>query len=328
MTPAPPPPSTTTSTDRFDLDRAIAIAQLLDRRTDDLTLGRQLPLAWHMCFFLPRPAQRDLGVDGHPLTGVPTPPEAGMRRMFAGGRITLLARIDSDGRCTYGPSIGDDATAGTEVIGDRIREGRSGPLRFVTTRSTFAVGGVDVLTDERDIVYLPARRERPPVAATTPAIERGDAAPDASPPLDHGSAADRVPHDVSNATAVRQIDVTPTLLFRFSALTYNAHRIHYDRDYARETEGYPGLVVHGPLQALLMAELGSAVTHGPNGDLAGPVSYTYKLTAPLYERQGMHVLAGRDDRSARAIGRIWTRVIDASGRETSQAEIIIGQANE
>jgi 3-methylfumaryl-CoA hydratase len=160
MSPTPPHPTFVVGGDRFDLDRTTAIAQLLDRRTDDLTLGRQLPLAWHMCFFLPRPAQRDLGEDGHPLTGTPAPPGPGLRRMFAGGRITLLPHPHPDRGMSFDPRIGDEATATTGVSSERTREGRAGSLQFVTTHTTVAVGGIDVLVDERDIVYLQARPQR------------------------------------------------------------------------------------------------------------------------------------------------------------------------
>jgi 3-methylfumaryl-CoA hydratase len=298
MSPTPPRPALVSGADRFDLDRTTAIAQLLDRGTDDLTLGRQLPLAWHMCFFLPRPAQRDLGPDGHPLTGIPAPPGPGLRRMFAGGRITLLARPHADRRSTSGPRIGEEATAATEVGETRVREGRSGPLQFVSTLCTVSVGGVDVLVDKRDIVYLPARRGEP-------------------------VAGGRAASDVPDAAKVRHIDIDPTLLFRFSALTYNAHRIHYDRDFARQSEGYPGLVVHGPLQALLMAELATEVADERTDEFAGPVTFAYKLTAPLYEHQGMQVLAGRDNRTADGVSRIWARVLDGTGRETAQATVLI-----
>jgi 3-methylfumaryl-CoA hydratase len=101
------------------------------------------------------------------------------------------------------------------------------------------------------------------------------------------------------------IDITPTLLFRFLALTYNAHRIHYDRDYARDVEGYPGLVTHGPLQALAMAEAARA------GGCAGEVSFEYPLLAPLFEQQGL---------VARAVGEaesVSTAVRDIHGRQTA-----------
>jgi 3-methylfumaryl-CoA hydratase len=108
------------------------------------------------------------------------------------------------------------------------------------------------------------------------------------------------------------IDVSPTLLFRFSALTYNAHRIHYDRDYVRDVEGYPGLLTHGPLQALAMAEAARAA--GCDGDL----SLEYRLISPLFDFQGLVVSASRaPDATA-------TAVRDLYGRRTAAGTLTAG----
>ena len=180
-----------------------------------------LPLLWHWVYLLDRPPQAILGADGHPARdAIPTPPGPGLRRMFAGGRVSQ-----------HGPlRIGTEATRRTWQASSSLKQGRSGPLHFVTVRTEISQGGQVVITEEQDLVY----REPTPAGAPEPA-----AAPDAQPP----------PADPGDW----RVEVNPVLLFRFSALTYNAHRIHYDRDYARG-EGYPGLLVHGPLQALLMAE--------------------------------------------------------------------------
>jgi len=219
--------------------------------------GDRLPLFWHAAFFLPRPAQADLGPDGHPIVGFPTPPRPGLRRMFAGGRIEVVE----------GLRVGEVATATTEVVSSVEKAGRAGPLTLVTTRTTVTAGGGAeervALTDERDIVYLEAAPGGPAAASSGEAVEPfGD--------------------------AVRTVEVDEALLFRFSALTYNAHRIHYDRDYARDVEGHPGLVVHGPLQAVLMADLATSVR--PEGS-----TFAYRLTSPLHEGRGLHVVADRTD---------------------------------
>jgi 3-methylfumaryl-CoA hydratase len=109
---------------------------------------------------------------------------------------------------------------------------------------------------------------------------------------------------------VRRHHVDPTLLFRFSALTYNAHRIHYDRDYARQVEGYPGLVVHGPLQALLMAEVGAELLGATDR-----MTMSYRLTAPLFDDQGL-VVRGRMVGSTAEV-----RLTDAGGRKTATATL-------
>jgi 3-methylfumaryl-CoA hydratase len=117
--------------------------------------------------------------------------------------------------------------------------------------------------------------------------------------------------DLDRAHAYRVVNVDPTLLLRFSALTYNAHRIHYDRDYARNVEGYPGLVVHGPLQALVMAEVAAELLAPSSMDLV----MTYKLIAPLLEGQGMHVYAYPGDDAVTA------EVRDSCGRTTAHAAL-------
>jgi 3-methylfumaryl-CoA hydratase len=182
-----------------------------------------LPPLWHWLYFLDRPAERELGPDGHPLAGRFMPPIPGRRRMFAGGRWTSHAPL----------RFGDLVTRRSALVAVTPKSGRTGELLFTTVRHEFRRDGVTVGVEEQDIVYRggvprpPA--VRPPATEPRPEPEPG--------PWRIGMAAD------------------PVLLFRFSALTYNAHRIHYDAAYATGVEGHPGLVVHGPLLALLLAEL-------------------------------------------------------------------------
>jgi 3-methylfumaryl-CoA hydratase len=205
--------------------------------------GAELPLLWHWVYLLDRPPQDALGPDGHQHRGgMPVPPGPGLRRMFAGGRVWRH----------YALQIGTEATRRTWQASSARKQGRSGPLHFVTVRTEVSQGGQVVITEEQDLVY----RE----------------------PGTNGQA--RSGPSVAAAGREQTVTVDPVLLFRFSALTYNAHRIHYDRDFAR-AEGYPGLVVHGPLQALLMAGLAR-----PFGS-----EYAYRLVAPLYEDQGLVVSA-------------------------------------
>lgn len=236
---------------------ALALGALLDVPVPDLA-GAGLPPLWHWLYLLDRPAQADLGPDGHPVRGcVPAPPSPGRRRMWAGGRVRTVGPL----RC------GEEATRRTEVVATREKRGRTGPLTFVTVGHRVSQRGRVVVDEEQDIVYRQA--------ATAPAVaeEGGPAAP------------------VSAGEWV--VDVTPTLLFRFSALTYNAHRIHYDRDYARDVEGYPGLLTHGPLQALAMAE--AARGRGRTG----AVVFEYRLVAPLFDHQGMIVATDGETTSVR-----------------------------
>jgi 3-methylfumaryl-CoA hydratase len=255
---------------------AEALGRLLDVPLPDVSGEEGLPLLWHWCYLLERPAQVDLGADGHPVRGtIPAPPGSGRRRMWAGGRVRTHGVL----RC------GEEASRRTSIVSTREKEGRSGRLTFVTVQHLVLQRGEVVVEEEQDIVY----RDASTGTADTPA----EPAPVAPVEPDEWS-----------------IDVTPTLLFRYSALTYNAHRIHYDRDYATTVEGYPGLVTHGPLQALAMAEAARARRPGP-----GARSFDYRIVAPLYDHQG---LVAR----ARAEGdRTLTSVRDLHGRQTAQGSV-------
>ena len=232
---------------------------------------RGLPLLWHWVYLLDRPPQAILGADGHPARdAIPTPPGPGLRRMFAGGRVSQ-----------HGPlRTGTEATRRTWQASSSLKQGRSGPLHFVTVRTEVSQGGQVVITEEQDLVY----REPAPAAAPV----RAAAADPQPPPADPGD---------------WRIEVNPVLLFRFSALTYNAHRIHYDRDYARG-EGYPGLLVHGPLQALLMAEQARP-------KLPPRCDYSYRLVAPLFDGQGLIVSATAAQDGVQVTAR------DGTGRTTA-----------
>jgi 3-methylfumaryl-CoA hydratase len=227
----------------------------------------ELPLLWHWVYLLDRPPQDALGPDGHQARGgMPVPPGPGLRRMFAGGRVWRHGEL----------RIGRSATRRTWQASSARKQGRSGPLHFVTVRTEVSQGSQVVITEEQDLVY------REPGA--------------------NGQA--RSDQIVAAAGRDRAVTVDPVLLFRFSALTYNAHRIHYDRDFAR-AEGYPGLLVHGPLQALLMAELARP----------GATEYAYRLVAPLYEDDGLIVSAAPDGDAVRVSCR------DASDRVTATGVI-------
>jgi 3-methylfumaryl-CoA hydratase len=241
---------------------AEALAGLLDVPLPDVERDG-LPLLWHWLYLLERPAQADLGPDGHPGGAG----HAGRHRMWAGGRVRTPGVL----RC------GEPATRRTEVSSVHEKQGRSGALTFVVVGHQITQRGEVVVDEEQDIVYRAGNPIAP--AADGPVVPVG---------ADEWA-----------------IDVSPTLLFRFSALTYNAHRIHYDRDYARDVEGYPGLLTHGPLQALAMAEAARAL--GRTGD------FEYRLVAPLFDHQGMVVRAASDTGS--------TSVRDVHGRQTATGTV-------
>ncbi|MCW2890884.1 MAG: hypothetical protein JWO75_373 [Actinomycetia bacterium] len=256
---------------------AYALADLLGVPVPELGAG--LPPLWHWVYLLDRPAQADLGPDGHPVRGtLPAPPGPGRRRMWAGGRVRTSGSL----RC------GRPATRRTRVIAVTEKHGRSGHLTFVTVGHQVAQDGAVVVDEEQDIVYRDA--DGPPASAQA------------------------VPPVVPAGQGEREIGISPALLFRFSALTYNAHRIHYDRDYCRDVEGYPGLLTHGPLQALAMAEAARTAgnTGGSTGGRAGDVSFEYRLVSPLFDDQGLIVSAapGPD-------GTTVTAARDRYGRQTA-----------
>ena len=263
---------------------AEALAGLLG--VADPAPGEGLPLLWHWVYLLDRPPQAALGPDGHPARGgVPVPPGPGLRRMFAGGRVRR-----------HGPlRVGAEATRRTWQAGTAVKQGRTGPLHFVTVRTEISQGGQVVTSEEQDLVYREATASGPPRSAENP------------------SPAVPAPQPAAAGDRDWPVEVNPVLLFRFSALTYNAHRIHYDREYAR-AEGYPGLVVHGPLQALLMAELARR-----EAELPVPCEYSYRLVAPLFDHQGLIVSAVPD--AGPDVGAVRVAARDRAGRATAAGVI-------
>lgn len=265
---------------------AEALGALLDVPVPDLEGGEELPLLWHWLYLLERPATADLGPDGHPVRGtIPAPPEPGRRRMWAGGRV----RRDGALRC------GEPATRRTSVAKSVDKQGRSGPMTFVTVLHRVSQDGQVVLEEEQDIVYRAGAQQD----GATP-----NAGEEAEPGSQHEAAVPSAPGDWEVETPV-------ALLFRFSALTYNGHRIHYDRTYARDVEGYPGLVVHGPLQALLMTEAvrrqGTAVRAGTR--------FEYRLVSPVFDFDGLVVAT--EPTAPDGPGSVATSVRSRSGRTSA-----------
>ncbi len=256
---------TETTTDYLDAGRARRFQVTLDR-APDFSEGRELPPFWHYIYFNPEAPASTLKEDGHEKLGRFLPPVALPRRMWAGGTVTIDRPLFAGEECTKTSTIRD-------VV---LKHGRSGPLCFVTVDHEFAVDGQLHLTERQNIVY----REMP--APDSPA-------PKPTPPPE-------------NATVSLIVNPDPVLLFRYSALIFYGHRIHYDIDYARDVEGYPGLVVHGPLLAALSGELGR--NQHPNKQLN---SMEIRAVSPLFAPTQFHVET-RDDSDAT---RTWVR--DADG---------------
>lgn len=242
-------------------DRVAMMAATLDRAAAPGP-GAPLPLGWHWMFFNPAARASELGPDGHPKRGGFLPPVPLPRRMWAGGRLKFVASL----------KVGDKVRRESEIGNVTVKQGRSGALVFVLVKHR--VLGPQGLTveEEHDIVY------------------RGAARPDAPAP-----APELAP---TNAVWRREIAPDPVLLFRYSALTFNGHRIHYDHPYVTKIEGYPGLIVHGPLIATLLLELLTA--HIPAASVR---SFAFRAASPLFDTAPF-TLNGRAE-ADQGIARLW-----------------------
>jgi 3-methylfumaryl-CoA hydratase len=231
-----------------------ALSATLDRDDPAPVPGTELPPLWHWLYFLPTARASEIGPDGHPQRGGFLPPVAQPRRMWAGGRLRWEAGNPL--------RVGDAVRRDSRIASLQRKSGRSGDLVFVTVVHELRNAAGLALTEEHDIVYRDAPRP-------------GDAAP---PPV------------AAETGAPWQRVLTPddVLLFRYSALTFNGHRIHYDRHYVTEVEGYPGLVVHGPLIATLLVDL---VRRHSERRLR---SFTFKATRPSFDGRPLQLNARPD----------------------------------
>lgn len=248
--------------DRIDPFRVRALAATLDRAGEiDAAPGAELPGPWLWLHFLPVVETRALDRDGHPRRGGFLPPVPLPRRMWAGSRCSFPAPVH----------VGEAVLRESTILRVAEKTGRAGPMVFVTVGHRVSAGGRLVMEEEQDIVYMDIPAEWVPPPAT---------------PLPE--------HDWEEEVAV-----DPVLLFRFSALTFNGHRIHYDRSYAAEVEKYPGLVVHGPLQAILLHDAARRRAGGRR-----IARFDFRGLRPAFDHDALR-LAGR----ARADGLdLWTAV--------------------
>jgi 3-methylfumaryl-CoA hydratase len=227
-----------------------ALAATLDHPAAAVPPGTPLPPLWHWLYFLPLHRQGELGPDGHARRGGFLPPVPLPRRMWAGSRFEFRAAIH----------VGDAVERRSTIDEVAGKQGRSGPLVFVKVRHELRCNGAaePALVEFHDIVYREARRSGDAEAAPQPA------------PADAAWQREIVPDDV--------------LLFRYSALTFNGHRIHYDRRYVTEVEGYPGLVVHGPLIATLLLDL--LRRHAPGAELT---DFRFRAVRPTFDGHPMRL---------------------------------------
>lgn len=260
----------TTRTEAYlDPVQANRMAATLDRPTD-FADGDALPAAWHWLFFDDIVPASQLGGDGHPALGVTMPPVPLPRRMWAGGKLTFIEPL----------LIGSCVERVSTISSITPKEGRSGTLFIVSVESEIIQNGRTVLREQQSIVY----REL---------VSSGPSKPPAAP---------------EGATFSDTWGVDSTTLFRYSALTFNGHRIHYDIDYARDVEGYENLVIHGPLIATLLLDV--AARNGHDVDI-----FTYRAKSPLL-LPGEFTVNGRVDGSE---GALWAATLD--GRLAMEAEV-------
>jgi 3-methylfumaryl-CoA hydratase len=234
------------------VQQARALAATFDQAFQSLGPGSAVPALWSWICFLPVSPISEAGPDGHPRRGGFLPPVALDRRMWAGSRI----KVHDDLR------LGEEIARTSRIAAINEKQGKSGAMVFVTMEHRVSTPRGLAMEEEQDIVYLAI----PPVFAP-PAPRFAPRPPDWSQPF----------------------PLDPVLLFRFSALTFNGHRIHYDRRYAEEVEHYPGLVVHGPLQAMALFE--AARARNPE---RRATRFSFRGLRPLFEHDRA-TLNGRAD---------------------------------
>lgn len=202
--------------------------------------GDAAPFTVHWCLAQPVFPMSMLGPDGHPTRGGFLPPVPLPRRMWAGGEIEFLQPL----------RVGDESRRTSRIADVQVKSGSTGTLCFVSVEHSISSPRGVAIRERQDIVYREMTSSAPATAKAPP------------PKAQH-----------------RETHVSdPVLLFRYSALTFNGHRIHYDRDYATEVEGYPGLIFHGPLQAALIIEMAAKLRNGKP-----PKTFTYRGLQPLFE---------------------------------------------
>ena len=233
--------------------------------------GDAAPFTVHWCLAQPVFPMSELGPDGHPTRGGFLPPVPLPRRMWAGGELEFLDTL----------RVGDEVTRSSTISDVTLKSGSTGAPCFVAVKHVISTARGVAIRERQDIVYRELAGAAPPAPAKPPA----------PPPATH-----------------REVHMAdPVLLFRYSALTFNGHRIHYDRDYVTKVEGYPGLVFHGPMQAALLVEC-AARLHG-----GAPKKFSYRGVQPLFDGGEFSINAHPTDAGME----LWTA--NAAGQPTMKA---------
>lgn len=248
---------------------ANSLAAVLDEECD-LREGDAAPVGIHWCLAPDVVPMSQLGEDGHPARGGFLPPVPLPRRMWAGGELRFTGTF----------RVGDIVARRSRIADVSVKQGRVGTLCFVTVEHDYSIDGQSVLRERHDIVY----REL-------------------------GAPAAPAPEEIPQPDLRLKINADPVLLARYSAVTSNGHRIHYDRDYCMTEELYPGLLVHGPLQSTLLLRMARQMNGG-----AFPARFAFRATAPLFDRQTFSV----NGLNTEGHSTLWTA--DAEGHVTMRAE--------
>ena len=246
--------------DEINVAPMLALSATLDRDDPPPQPGDALPAFWHWLYFLPRARTDALAADGHPPLGGFMPPVGLPRRMWAGSQLSVM----------HAPRVGDAVQRTSRVACVTEKSRASGRLVFVAVQHDIHTSRGLAIREMQDLVY----RE--------PAV-----------PGQSGATPASKDHDEHGSTFSRIITPNPVLLFRYSALTFNSHRIHYDRRHAMDVEGYPGLVVHGPLVATLLLDL--LRREQPGCEVR---EFTFKARRPLFDTEPFSV-HGRADTANR-----------------------------
>lgn len=222
------------------------------------THGAAVPQLIHFCLAQPAVPTAGLGADGHPARGGFLPPVPLPRRMWAGGALTFHGDL----------KVGDAVRRVSRITDVTLKDGRTGPLCFVTVAHRVEANGTLAIEERQDIVYRGA----------------------------DAGAAGKVPPAAERGAFVKPMTAGTPLLFRYSALTFNAHRIHYDRPYATEMEGYPALVVQGPMQAALLCNYATELRGAP------PRRFAFRGLSPLFDTDAFALHATADGEGLK----LWT----------------------
>jgi 3-methylfumaryl-CoA hydratase len=240
----------TSADDSVTPDLVRKFRAMLDLREPDGSAAKLAPRLIHFCLAQPAVPESELGPDGHPARGGFLPPVPLPRRMWAGGDVTFHGDLE----------IGDTIRRTSRITDVVLKEGRTGQLCFVTVQHHIESRGQLLVDERQDIVY----REANSGAVAQPPAPRGE-------------------HS-------QRMALSTPLLFRYSALTFNGHRIHYDRRYTMEVEGYPGLIVHGPLQATLLLNFAAQLKGRP------PSRFAFRSSATIFDddQASLHASAEGD----------------------------------